>query len=346
MATIGNTYLDLIDLYKAENKNRDIIPVIEALHQLNPLMEDAYIMECNEGRGHTSAIRTGLPAVSWGALYEGTPQSKSTRQQVTDTTGFVEGQSEVDTRLLKLAKNPGLLRMQEAEAFLESISQEVQSSFFYADTAITPRKFKGLAARYNKLPGASSAPATNQVVSAGGSGSDNTSIWFVTWGANQTGLIYPEGTSGGIQREDKGEQPAFDANGDRYFVKLEQFTQHVGVRVGDWRWNARVCNIDVSDALAGNVDVYDFMTTAYYRLQGRRNAKIRNGGMVSPGRTVIYMNRTMLEVLDKLATNNGASDNFVRLKPVEIEGREIMTWRGMPIRETDALLNTEAAVTA
>lgn len=345
MATVGNTYFDLIDLYKSENKNRDIVPVIEALHTLNPLMEDAYIQECNQGRSHLSTIRTGLPTVTWGMLYEGIQQSKSTKQQVTDTTGFVEGLSTVDTRLLDIAKDPRTLRFQEAEAFLESIAQEVQSSFFYADTATTPRKFKGLAPRYNKLPSASGAPASNQVVNAGGSGSDNTSIWFVTWSAGATSLIYPEGTTGGVQREDMGTQRVLDGSSSPYFAKEEKFTQHVGVRVGDWRWNSRVANIDVSDALAGNVDIYGFMTKAYYKLQGRRNAKIRNGGQMGAGNTVIYMNRTILEVLDQLATNNGASDNFIRLRPVEIEGREILTWRGMPIREVDALLNTEAALT-
>ena len=86
------------------------------------------------------------------------------------------------------------------------------------------------------------------------------------------------------------------------------------------------------------------MTDTYYRLQGRRNNKIKNGGMVSMGRTVIYMNRTMLNVLDQLATNRGASDNFIILRPTEIEGREVMTWRGMPIRETDAIIDNEALV--
>ena len=54
----------------------------------------------------------------------------------------------------------------------------------------------------------------------------------------------------------------------------------------------------------------------------------------------------MLEVLDKLATNAGASDNFVRLTPMQVEGKEVMTYRGIPIRETDALLGNEERVVA
>jgi hypothetical protein len=77
------------------------------------------------------------------------------------------------------------------------------------------------------------------------------------------------------------------------------------------------------------------MRKAYYQLQNRRVA----GGKIS-----IYCNRDVLESLDALATNAGASDNFVRLKPMEIEGKEVMTYRGIPIRETDALINAEARV--
>jgi hypothetical protein len=68
-------------------------------------------------------------------------------------------------------------------------------------------------------------------------------------------------------------------------------------------------------------------------------------GQVSPGRTVIYMNRVLLEALDA-ETSNGRSgvDNFVRLTPMEIQGEEVMTWRGIPIRETDALVTNEALV--
>ncbi len=340
MATVGTSFLGIADYLKSVNANRDLIPVIEALNIVNPLMEDAFMQECNNGTKHVSAIRTGLPSVAWGKLYQGIPQSKSIRQQVEDTTGFVEGLSTVDTRLLRYAKDPGSVRMQEAGSFLEAMSQDVTSNFFYSDTATTPERFKGLAARYGTIGGIG---AGNQIVNAAGSGSDNTSVWFVTWGANETSLIYPEGTAGGIQREDKGEQRVTDATG-AYFVKEELFRQDVGVRVGDWRFNARIANIDVSDLIAGSVDLYKFMRSAYYKLQVRRNSKIRNGGMVSVGKTVIYANRTILEALEALSVNKGTSDNFVRLTPDEIQGREVMTYKGIPIRETDSIINAETVV--
>ena len=333
MATIGNSYLNLVDIYKRTGQNRELTPVIEALHTLNPLMQDAYTVECNQGTKHLTTTRTGLPAVTWGRLYQGIPQSKSTTQQVEDTTGFVEGLSFVDNRLLEISKNPGAVRMSEAQPFLESIAQDVQTNFFYSDTATTPERFKGVGARYNTL-------SNSQVVDGGGAGSDNMSVWFITHGANQTRLIFPEGTAAGISRKDKGEQRVTDDLGNAYYGKEEEFRQHVGVSVGDFRFNSRIANIDVSDLIAGTVDPYALLSKGYWKLQGRRNGRVQNGGMVSAGRTVIYANRTFLEALDNATTN----DSKVQLRPSEVEGREIMTYRGIPIRETDALINAEQRV--
>jgi len=331
MATLGAKFVDLIDVYKQTDASGNIVDVIEMLAEMNPVLDDALAMECNQGTKHLHTVRTGLPSVTWGKLYQGINQSKSTKAQVEDTTGFVEGLSTVDKRLLDISKNPGALRLGEAMSFLEAMNQEAATRLFYGNTASDPEQFMGLAPRFNDL----SASNGNQIISAGGAGADNTSIWFVTWGDNQCHLLYPEGTQAGIKRDDKGEQRVLDGNGNPYYVEEELFTWQLGLAVKDWRYVSRIANIDVSDMAAGSVALYDFMRKAYYQLQNRR---------VAGGNLAIYCNRDVLEALDALATNAGASDSFVRLKPMEIEGKEVMTYRGIPIRETDAIINTEAVV--
>lgn len=331
MATLGNSFIDLIDIYKMQDGMGQFNPVIEMLMEMNPLLDDAIAMECNKGTTHLHNVRTGLPSVTWGRLYQGIPNSKGRTAQVEDTTGFVEGLSTIDKRLLDLSTNEGAVRLSEAQAYLEAMSNEVCSKVFYGDSASDPEQFMGLAPRFNDL----SAANGNQIIDAGGTGADNTSIWFVTWGDNQCTLLYPKGTQAGVQREDMGEQRVTDNNGNAYYAKEEKFTWHVGLAVKDWRYVSRIANIDVSDMAAGSVALYDFMRKAYYQLQNRR---------VAGGKICIYCNRDVLEALDALATNAGASDSFVRLKPMEIEGKEVMTYRGIPIRESDALLNTEARV--
>jgi len=333
MATLANTYLNLIDVHKQADPA--IGEVIEVLKRQNPILDDAVAMECNMGAVHRHAIRTGLPTPAWGRLYQGIPQSKSTVQQVDDTTGFLEARSGIDTRLLKLAKNPGALRLGEAMSHLEAMNQEMASGLFYHDTATTPERFKGLSARFNTLGGGA---AGNQIIDAGGTGSDNTSIWFVTWGDHACHLLYPQGTKAGVSREDKGEQRINDAAGNPFYVKEEVFSWHMGLAVKDWRYVVRIANVDVSDMLAGSVDLYRHMRNAYWRLQSRRmDAK--------SSRIAIYANRDVLAALDGLSTGFGtAANTFLHVVPKELEGKEVLTYRGMPIRETDALLNTEARV--
>jgi hypothetical protein len=332
MATIGSTYLNIIDVMKRTEDGQQIASVIELLKQTNGILDDAVAVECNMGSTHRHTTRTGLPEVAWGRLYQGTPQSKSSTQQVDDTTGFLEAMSTVDTRLLALSPNPGALRLSEATSFLEAMNQEMATGIFYHDTATTPEKFKGLAARFSATGGGG---AGNQIVKAGGAGSDNTSIWFVTWGDQYCQMLYPKGSKAGIQREDCGKQRVLDAAGNPYYVEEEKFTWHLGMAVKDWRYVSRIANIDVSNMAGGSVDLYKFMRQAYYKLQNRR---------APGGRMAIYCNRDVLEALDGLATNAGASDNFTRLRPMEIEGKEVLTYRGIPIRETDAILNTETLV--
>lgn len=331
MATIGSSFVDLIDIYKQQDGMGQFVEVIEMLMEMTPILDDALAVECNKGTTHLHTVRAGLPSVTWGKLYQGIPNSKGTKSQVEDTTGFVEGLSTVDDRLLKLSGNEGAVRLSEAMSFLEAMAQEVGSKIFYGDSASDPEEFMGLAPRFNDKGAANG----NQIIDAGGTGSDNTSIWFVTWGDNQTNLLYPKGTQAGVQREDKGSQRVLDGSGNPYFATEELFTWNIGLAVKDWRYVSRIANVDVSLMQAGSVALYDFMRKAFYKLQNRR---------VAGGKIAIYCNRDVLEALDALATNAGASDNFVRLRRTEVEGQEVLTYRGIPLRETDALLNTEARV--
>lgn len=342
MATIGNSFLNLIDMVRGTDAAG--AEVIEMLHRLSPFVQDAIATPCNNGTTHKHAIRTGLPAVTWGRLYQGIPQSKSARTQVEDATGFVEGLSTVDKRLLDISPNANATRLQEAESFVESLTQEAENTIFYGNARTTPEKFTGLSFRYGTVS-TNSAPnqSSSQVIDAGGTGSVNTSAWFVTHGENATTLLYPKGTQAGIAREDKGEQRVLDANNNAYYVMEELFRWHLGIAVRDWRTNARVANIDTTALLAGTVDLYGFLRKAYHRLhQVRFQQDYRDPNAASIGRTVLYVNADVFEALDALQTST--TNTALRLTPMELEGREVMTYRGIPIRKTDALLNTEARV--
>ena len=337
MAGIGATYVDLLDIEKQKNPDGSIAVVLEQLMELNPMLQDAIAVQCNNGTTHRHSIRTGLPSVAWGKLYQGIPQSKSTYAQVDDATGFVEAMSTIDKRVLDISGNPAAIRMNEARGFLEAVAQEVQATMIYGNSNSAPEEFMGLAPRFNSTTAANG----NQIIDGGGAGADNTSIWMVTWAEHACHTIYPGGTMAGIEREDKGEQRVLDASGNPYYVMEELFRQHVGICVKDWRYVVRIANIDVSDMQGGSVDMFALLRKGYWQLENRRHPR--------GGKICIYANSDVCEALDAQATptiNTGATTTSgnIRYSPSEVEGKEIMTYRGIPIRETDAILNTEAVV--
>lgn len=333
MATLGASFFDLIDLYKMQEDGQAIATVIEMLKENNAILDDAMTQQCNMGTIHRTTIRTGLPTVTWGQFYQGIPNSKGTTAQVDDTTGFVEMLSTIDERLLDISGNPNAVRLSEANAAIEAISQEVAATLIYGNDNTAPEEFTGFAPRFNSL----SAANGGQIADAGGTGADNTSIWFVTWGDSQCHMLYPSGTAAGVSRVDKGSQRVLDGSSNAYYAMEESFTQHAGLTVRDWRQVARVANIDASLLAAGSVDIYAFMREAFWNLKKHR---------VSGARMAIYCNSDVLAALDADSTpTTGTSASYVRLSPTEVDGFEVMGYRGIPVRQVDAILNNEAQIT-
>ncbi len=324
---VGATYLTLADVFKRSDSKRDICDIIEMMNQINPILDDAIALECNDGSTHLTTMRTGIPAATFRMLYQGTQPQKSTTKQVRDAVGMAENWSEVDSKLVDLSNNPGALRLSEAAAFVEGLGQTMATNVFYGNQDTDPEKFTGLAPRFSSL----AAENGKQIVDAGGTGSKNTSIWMVVWGNRTCHLLYPQNSVAGLQRDDKGKTTKELPDGSLYDVHREKFSWDIGMALRDWRYVTRIANIDADELAAGTVDLYKFLRQAYYKLYQRR---------VANGRAAIYVNTAVMEALDAEATNN----TNVRLRYIEVEGKEVLAYRSMPIRESDALLNTEERV--
>lgn len=337
MATLNVNYPTLLDLSQQPMAG-DAGDVIELLAQFNPILEDAPAFECNRGLYHETTVRTGLPAVTWGRLYQGVAATKGTKQVVKDTTGFVESASIVDARLIDVvekAEDKASVRMDEASSHIEAMSQEVAQTIFYGDSALEPEKPTGFAPRFSSL----TAENGQQIINGGGVGADNTSIWMITWDKKASHLLYPKKGNIGLERKDAGGNYfAQDASGNDYRAYREDFTWHFGLTVRNWQYVARVANIDVSDLTidaATGADVINLMTEMYYAHKGRR---------VSTGRTYIYMTTNLVKYLDYQSRNVAGKNLFLTFDKTGPNAKEVLHFRGIPIRETDAILETEAVV--
>lgn len=336
MALLNNLYPTLLDLALMP-ENKDAADVINLLTAMNPILEDAPAFECNRGLSHETTVKTGLPSVTWGKLYKGIPAGKGNMQTIKDTTGFVNSAAEVDERMVNIyekAEDKASIRMDMANDHLEAMAQEAATAIFYHDSSIDAAKPMGLAPRFNSL----SAENSSQIINGGGSGVDNTSIWMITWDKRSCHLIYPKGYKAGVERKDRGLIPVSDSNGDRYMVYREEFAWHFGLTVRNWQYIARVANIDVSDLVINastGANIVNLLTEAYYAHKGRRS---------SMGKTVIYMNTTIVKFLDYQARLTTGTNLFLTFDKYGVNAKEVLHFRGIPIRECDAILNSEDAV--
>jgi len=336
MATIGATVLTLADFAKSLDPNGRVATVIELLMQSNEILQDMMWKEGNLPTGERVTVRTGLPTVAWRLLNQGVAGSKSTKAQIDEQCGMLEAWSEVDKDLAELNGNVNAFRLSEGNAFIEALNQELSQTLFYGNSGIDPEEFTGLSIRYSSL----SANNAQNIVSGSGTGSDNSSVWLIGWGANSFHGIYPKGSKAGLIHEDLGLQTiqvqasgAEAIGGTRMRAYQEHWQWKAGIVLKDWRYVVRIPNIDISNLIAKSsaADLTELMIKAIHRLP--------NIGTVRP---VFYMNRTCLEFLDIQRRDDVQSGSSLTYD--NVDGKRVSSFRGIPVRLIDQLLETEAAV--
>jgi hypothetical protein len=334
MTTLGGTALTLLDIAKAMDPDGKMATIVEILNQVNEVVQDMTFIECNDGDSHQTTIRTGLPSGAWRRYNEGVAPTKGTTAQVRAQCGMLEANSIIDRDLANKGGNAKAVRASEAVSHIEGMTQQMATALFYEDERTNPTRFTGLAAHYSSILTTTAASAAN-VIDGGGTGSDNLSIWFVTWGPNATTGLVPQGSQAGLKHEDRGEVEVIDATGitgATYIALKDWFQWKMGLCVRDWRQNARVCNVDVSNlrAQSGDADLIRLM------IQAEETLAYGNAGT-----RAIYCNRTVRSWLRQQALDKAA----YQVTFETVAGKPVTMWNGIPIRVSDSLLLTESALT-
>lgn len=339
MALLKAGDLTLVDFAKRLDPDGRVPKVAELLSQTNEILEDAVFVEGNLPTGHRLTIRTGLPQVFYRMINQGVPTSKSTVAQVDEACGILEARSHVDTLLANLNGNQGAFRLSEDEAFIEAMNQTQAGAMFYGNPATDPRQFLGLQTRYSSLSAGNAA----NIIDAGGTGSNNCSIYLVVWGENTVFCPFPKGSKAGLQHQDLGEESVQDANGN-YFQALRALYQwQNGLAVKDWRYVVRICNINTSDLIGQTGTQAATAATQIINLMIRSMDRPPNLAM---GRPAFYANRTVYSMLRIAALNK--SNNALAIEQATNQfgnSYKMTTFFGIPLRKVDQLLNTESRVT-
>lgn len=331
MAVLQTKWPTLLDFANALDPDGSVSAVAEMLSQTNEILLDMSWKEGNLITGHRHGVRTGIPSGTWRKLYGGVQPEKSTREQVTDSCGMLEAYNEVDKAEADLNGNTNEFRLSEARATIEGMSQTMAETLIYGNVGLNPERFEGLANRFNSL----SAANADNIIDAGGTGSDNRSIWLIVWGDETCFGIVPKGSKAGLQVTDKGQVTIEDVDGAG--GRMEAYRMHfrwdAGLAVKDWRYIVRICNIDKSllapDASTG-ADIPRFMFEAINLIPS-----------MNMGRAAFYMSR---DVRTKLFQQLAAGTASSTLRTEDVGGVMTTTFHGVPIRRVDRLAVDEARI--
>lgn len=328
MTTLNADLPTLTDQAKRMDPNGGIARIVESLSKKNALLEDAVFLEGNLPTGHVFTSRTALPAVGFRRFNEGVTPSKSRTDQVTETCGMMSAFSVVDCDLAKLNGNEAAFRASEDAAFMQAMNNEAETGFFYHSTKTAPEKFMGFSPRLDSTTG----PGGSNIIKceSGAAGSDQASIWLIVWGPDTVHGIFPKGSVAGLQHEDMGKQLWDDGSGKKMKAYVTSWDWKLGLAVRDWRYVVRICNIDTSATVITTDTIVDAMIRALGKVQDLKS-----------GRPVFYMNRTVSTLL-RLQAKNATKNSTLAVE--NIGGKPVLSLDGVPCRQTDALLDTEAVV--
>jgi hypothetical protein len=331
MAVLADTHPTLLDLARRTDPDGKIADIVEILNQTNEVLMDMVWLEGNLTTGNRTTIRTGLPQPTWRKMYGGVQPSKSKTAQVTDNTGMLEAYGEVDKALADLNGNTAAFRLSEDRPHVEGMGAEVAQTLFYGNEGTEPEAFTGLSPRFND----STALNGDNVIKAGGAGTDNASIWLAVWGPNTGYGITPKGSKAGLQQQDLGEVTIenVDGLGGRMQAYRSHYRWDAGLTIRDWRYFVRIANIDRSlltaDASTG-ANLPDLMFQAIERIPN-----------LGAGRAGFYMDRGIVTKLRQQSAN--AVKNST-LSVDQVGGVPVTSFSGVPIRRVDVLSPDEALV--
>jgi hypothetical protein len=339
VASTGNNALSLLDITKRTDPDGAVSVIAELLSQKNEIMEDIPWQEGNTQTGTRNTVRTGLPQINWKIPNQGTNGSKSTTAQIDEACGILEGWSVIDYDVAQMNGNVNKYRLTEADAFIESMMQQLCGTLWYGNQNVNSERFTGFSPRFGAI---SSAVNAQNIIGGGGGGSTNTSVWLIGWGPRTVYGIYPRGTVGGLQHEDFGRRPIQTSTtlGQGFLdAYVDKWQWKCGLAVKDWRNVVRAANISVPDLVGGSgTQGAQQLIKVMARMLSRLPA---NSGIMPR----FYMNRTVFSML--MIQGLDKSQNILSVQPGLTQfGKpaNVLSFLDVPIRISDQLLLTESAI--
>jgi hypothetical protein len=330
MATI-NTKYTLRDVVSTQDDGGDMLRVVDVLEKQQELLQFLPMTPTNQDMSHLVALQTSRPSGALGRFNKAVGFSKATAKKVRDNISLLRARSRADATLFQAGvTNYNEWRFSQDRPIIAGMSDNMAGYFIYGDEASDSDEFNGLAVRYDALPTDPTDqedPAYN-VISAGGTGSDNASIWLARLAPDGVHGLYPKNGMAGLQVKDLGQQLLGDETNGYINYHVTQFDWFAGLTVEDWRQCGRICNIDYSDLKAGvGADLYALMMDLQEKMPYKDNL-------------FWIMRRDIKSIMSqqqRLTQEQYMIDGTDRYTQID-------SFAGVPILRMDALLLTEATI--
>lgn len=346
MATLDHSlYPSLTDMASRMAPDGSIDAIAEVLMQMNGIISDMTYREGNLPTGNRHTVRTSLPTPSTRQFYKPTKPGKSTTAQVTENAAMLTAYAEIDAKEAELSGNVQQFRATEDMAFVQGFENEVERLLFHGNESMNPDEFNGLAVRYNSMSGTTTG---KQVFSCGGTGNNQRSIWMVGWSpTNGVCGILPRGSKAGLEMIDHGRElkEVWDSNGNsegRYPIYLTEFNWDLGMMIKDWRSCARIANIDVTEIRKDFREKARGTANGPWDILNQQIIRAMAATSRVPGtRRVMYCDQDTYTAIEIASIGSSYSSTIT---PMQWQGQEVPSWRGIPIKICDALNANENQV--
>ncbi|MBP2635051.1 MAG: hypothetical protein H6Q72_958 [Firmicutes bacterium] len=331
MATLNETMWSWKDYASQQDPDGMAARVIDIMSEENAIVEDMYVMPGNKDYGLLTSQNATEPTVSIRGVNGTVTGTKGAFKQLEAHCALFTALGQIDKELYNAATDKNGFRANANKPFFNAMPKRIANELFYGSKANDAQSFDGLSQFYKST---TTDEFGEYVALAGGTGTDNRSIWLIDWGEDSCCGTYPKNTVAGLQHTPYPETLVDMPDGSKWPALQDLWEWRVGVAVRDYRKVYRIANISKAALKSINTtndtapNLFDLMIDALTWVNPSPRARF-------------YGDRNIMSAFTKQAFNK--SNNLVSME--EIYGKKrVPSFMGVPIRRCDALDTDESLV--
>ena len=325
MATLGGDRITWKDYASQQDPDGKAARFIDLLSEQNDIVDDMFVVAGNKEYGLQTTQLATDPTVTIRGINQGATGTKGTFKQIQAHAALFTALGQVDKELVDAAEDKAGFRANANKPYIGAMGKKLASELFFGAKSDNAQSFDGLASFYSAT---TKADYGGYTFKAGGSDTDNRSIWLIDWGEDSVCGFYPKNTEVGLQHTNYGEQLVELADGSSWPAYRDLWEWRAGIAVRNYKKVVRIANIDASalktigSGSDTSPDLLDLMIDA-----------IESVPNLSP-RARFYCGRNVRTAFVKKALNK--SNVFLTMDEMANK-RVVPSFLGVPIRLCEAL---------